>query len=171
MGAAAEPVIIGKIVGLFGVKGWLKIRSYTDPREQIARYQPWQVAVDGVWRQMAVEAVQPHGKGMIARLSGVENRDQALPLVGGDIGVSRQQLPALAENEFYWRDLEGLKAVNLEGVELGTVRYLFATGANDVLVVQKDGGPEILIPFLWQRTIQAVEIDAGLIRVDWQEDF
>jgi 16S rRNA processing protein RimM len=171
MGAAAEPVIVGKIVGLFGVKGWFKILSYTDPREQIARYQPWQVAVAGVWRRMDVENVQRHGKGVIARLSGIENRDQAMPLVGSDIAVDRQQLPALADNEFYWRDLEGLKAINPDGVELGTVRYLFATGANDVLVVQQDGGPEILVPFIWEQTVQAVDLEAGVIRVDWQEDF
>jgi 16S rRNA processing protein RimM len=166
-----EPVIVGQIVGLFGVKGWVKIRSYTDPREQIAHYQPWQVAVDGEWISFEVEAVQSQGKSLIARLAGITDRDQAIRLMNSDIVIDRRQLPVLDENEFYWRDLEGLKVLNLAGVELGRVKSLFATGANDVLVVRKDGSPEILIPYVVDRIVRSVELEQGIIRVDWEADF
>jgi 16S rRNA processing protein RimM len=166
-----EPVIVGQIVGLFGVKGWVKIRSYTDPREQIAHYQPWQVAVDGEWRHFEVEAVQPQGKSLSVKLVGIDDRDQAVRLMNSDIAIARQQLPVLGENEFYWRDLQGLQVLNLAGVELGTVKSLFATGANDVLVVRKDGGPEILIPYVMDRVVHSVDLETGIIRVDWEADF
>lgn len=167
----SEPVVVGKIIGLFGVKGWVKIRSYTDPREQIAQYRPWRVVVDGEWSSLDVEAVQPQGKGLIARLAGIADRDQAVRLMNSDIVIDRSQLPVLDENEFYWRDLAGLKVSNLSGVDLGTVESLLETGANDVLVVRKDGGPEILIPFIVERVIHYVDIESGIIRVDWEADF
>jgi 16S rRNA processing protein RimM len=167
----SEPVVIGKIVGLFGVKGWIKIRSYTDPREQIAQYRPWRLAVEGEWRSFDVEALQPQGKSLIARLAGIADRDEAMRLMNSDIVIDRSQLPALKENEFYWRDLAGLKVFNLSGVELGTVESLFETGANDVLVVRKEGSPEILIPFVMDRVIHYVDTESGVIRVDWEADF
>ncbi|HEX5056617.1 MAG TPA: ribosome maturation factor RimM [Gammaproteobacteria bacterium] len=167
----AEPVVIGKIVGLFGVKGWVKIRSYTDPREQIADYQPWRVVVAGEWSSFEVETVKPQGKSLVARLAGIADRDAAMRLLNGDIVIDRSQLPVLKENEFYWRDLQGLQVLNLQGVELGTVKSLFETGANDVLVVRKDGGPEILIPCVMDRVIHTVDIESGIIRVDWEADF
>lgn len=167
----SEPVVVGKIVGLFGVKGWVKIRSYTDPRVQIAEYRPWRVAMDGEWLSFDVEAVQPQGKSLIARLAGIADRDQAVRLMNSDIVIDRSQLPALDKDEFYWRDLTGLKVLNLHGVELGTVESLFETGANDVLVVRKEGNPEILIPFVTDRVIHYVDIESGVIRVDWEADF
>lgn len=167
----SEPVVIGKIVGLFGVKGWVKIRSYTDPREQIAQYRPWQVSVEGGWCSLEVEAVQPQGKSLIARLAGIADRDEAVRLLNSDIVIDRSQLPALDKNEFYWRDLTGLKVLNLRGVELGMVESLLETGANDVLIVRKDKGPEILIPYVMDRVVHAVDIESGIIRVDWEADF
>lgn len=165
-----ELVIVGQIVGLFGVKGWVKLRSYTDPREQIAQYQPWQVLIDGQWQSFEVEALQPQGKSLIARLAGIADREQAARLMNSDIVIDRQQLPVLSENEFYWRDLEGLKVLNLNGVELGTVTSLLETGANDVLVVRKDKA-EILIPYVLHRVVHAVDMESGIIRVDWEADF
>jgi 16S rRNA processing protein RimM len=83
----------------------------------------------------------------------------------------RRQLPALGENEFYWRDLQGLRVFNLSGVELGMVRSLIETGANDVLVVRGDEGPEILVPYVMDRVVRSVDIESGIIRVDWEADF
>lgn len=167
----SEPVVVGKIVGLFGVKGWLKIRSYTDPREQIAEYRPWRVVVDGEWYSFDVEAVQSQGKSLIARLAGIGDRDQAVRLMNSDIVIDRSQLPVLDKDEFYWRDLTGLKVLNLGGVELGKVESLFETGANDVLVVRKEGSSEILIPFVMDRVIRSIDIESGVIRVDWEADY
>jgi 16S rRNA processing protein RimM len=88
-------VVIGRIVGLFGVKGWVKIRSYTDPREQIARYRPWRLLVDGEWRSLEAEAVRPQAKSLIARFVGINDREQAVRLLHSDIVIDRRQLPAL----------------------------------------------------------------------------
>jgi 16S rRNA processing protein RimM len=167
----SEPVVIGRIVGLFGVKGWVKIRSYTDPREQIARYRPWRLLVDGEWRSLEAEAVRPQAKSLIARFVGINDREQAVRLLHSDIVIDRRQLPALGENEFYWRDLQGLRVFNLSGVELGMVRSLIETGANDVLVVRGDEGPEILVPYVMDRVVRSVDIESGIIRVDWEADF
>ncbi|HEY3486969.1 MAG TPA: ribosome maturation factor RimM [Gammaproteobacteria bacterium] len=171
MGSGEEPVVVGKIVGLFGVKGWIKILSYTDPREQIGNYRPWRLVVAGEQRSFQVEAVQPQGKSLIVKLAGIDDRTQAIELMNSDIVIDRSQFPVLEKNEFYWRDLHGLRVVNLNGVELGTVESLFATGANDVLVLRKDGSPEILIPYVMGRVVQSVDIEAGIIRVDWEADF
>jgi len=109
------------------------------------------------------------GKGLIARLDGVEDRDQALALTGAAITAHRRQLPDLPDGEYYWADLEGLTVINQDGVELGQVKRVIATGANDVLLVQ--GNKERLVPFTTGHHVLGIDIDAGLIRVDWDADF
>jgi 16S rRNA processing protein RimM len=169
--AHTEKVIIGRVAGLFGVKGWLKIQSFTEPRENIGLYTPWFIGRGGgEWRDYVIEAVQAHGKGLIVSLRSVNNRDLAAELVGRDIAVERAQLPALAENEFYWRDLQGLRVSNLAGVELGRVAELLETGANDVLVVREQDR-EILIPYILGVTVKSVDLAAREMQVDWEADY
>jgi 16S rRNA processing protein RimM len=109
------------------------------------------------------------GKGVVARLDGVDDRDAATALVGTEIWVPRDALPKPRQGEYYWADLEGLAVRTVDGVDLGRVSHLFATGANDVMVVQ--GGRERLIPFVPGRQVVKVDLDAGLIEVDWDPDF
>ncbi|MGB5832227.1 MAG: ribosome maturation factor RimM, partial [Thiohalocapsa sp.] len=110
-----------------------------------------------------------HGKGLVVRLEGCEDRDQAAVLTGQTIAVYRGQLPPPRPDEFYWADLEGLSVTTLEGETLGCVSHLFATGANDVLVVE--GDRERLLPFLWDDVVKDVDFCGGMIRVDWDPDF
>lgn len=160
-------LVLGRISGLFGVQGWVKIFSETEPKEAILGYSPWLLGTTREPRQ--VLEGRSHGKALVARLAGCTNRDEAVALVGMDIAVRRWQLPALSDDEFYWADLEGLAVETLAGVALGVVDHLFATPGNDVLVVK--GVRERLIPFLWDEVVKEVDLAAGRIRVDWDPDF
>jgi 16S rRNA processing protein RimM len=161
-------VTLGRIVGLYGVRGWVKVHSHTRPPEEILRYHPWQVGGHDGFRELALAERRPHGKAIVARFEGYTDRAQAAELVGSDIAVNASQLPPPKTGEYYWAQLEGLKVVNLAGQELGVVSHLIETGANDVLVVQ--GERERLIPYTPQ-AIRAVDLDGGVLRVDWDAEF
>ena len=166
--ALTQPVILGRIVGLFGVRGWIKVYSYTEPREAVLNYSDWLLDRDGDWQPAGLAEGKRHGKAVIARLHGIEDRDAAAELIGSDIGVDRDALPEPEKGHYYWADLEGLTVVQQDGTELGKVSYLMATGAHDVLVV--DGPAERLIPFVPGQVILDVDLAAGVIRVDWGWD-
>lgn len=159
---------VGEIAGVYGVRGWLRIRSFTDPPENILNYRPWQIEDSEGWTERAVVEGRRHGRGLIARFEGIGDRDSAALLVGRTLAVSRSQLPESGD-DYYWADLEGLEVVNLEGMALGKVDYLIETGANDVLVVR--GERERLIPYLPDRVIKHVDLAAGRMTVDWDADF
>jgi len=160
-------LVLGRITGVYGVHGWVKVFSETTPRENILSYSPWYLGETGIPKTVAEGRRQ--GKLVIARLSGCEDRDQAAALIGLDIGIRRDQLPPPQADEIYWADLEGLAVETLEGVQLGQVDHLLSTAANDVLVVR--GERERLLPFLWERVIREVDLERGLIRVDWDPEF
>jgi len=166
--ALRQPVILGRIVGLFGVRGWVKVHSYTEPRDAVLEYRDWLLSRDGAWEPVEVAEGRQHGKGIVVRLQGIEDRDAAAELLGSDIGVDRDTLPEAEDGRYYWADLEGLTVVRKDGTELGKVACLMATGANDVLVV--DGPVERLIPFVPETVILDVDLAAGVIRVDWEWD-
>lgn len=161
-------VLVGKVVGVFGVEGWVKLHSYTEPRSNIFRYAPWLLKHGDASREVAGVKGREQGKGVVAQLPGIADRDAAAAAVGTEIWVAREQLPQAKAGEYYWADLEGLKVLTLDGSELGVVSHLFSTGANDVLVVQ--GGRERLIPFV-PGVVDAVDLDARTVRVDWDPDF
>lgn len=171
---ADDMIVLGHISGLFGVQGWVKVYSHTEPRDNILRYSPWYLLIEGEWRPYPVAQGKQHGKTLIARLGSCADRDSAAALVGKEIAVSRAQLPALDEGDYYWRDLLGLQVINLGEQDLGQVTNLMETGANDVLVVesQQDGERhERLIPFIRKQVIKNVDLEQGVIRVDWDPDY
>ena len=162
---------MGRIVGLYGVQGWLKIESWAEPRMRIFDYQPWRLSTTpGEDTEVSGAKGRTQGKGMVAQLPGVDDREQAAALIGNDIYVDRAQLPAAAEGEYYWTDLEGLEVVTTEGVLLGQISHLFATGANDVIVV-REGARERLIPFVQGSYVRSVDLSAGRMVVDWDPEF
>lgn len=165
--AITQPVTLGRIVGLFGVRGWVKVFSYTELRDNILAYPVWWLARDERWARVAEG--RRHGAGLIARLEGTQDRDAAARLVDQEILVDRAQLPPPEEGTYYWADLEGLEVIGLDGRVLGRVSHLFRTGANDVLVVQ--GKRERLIPFLQGDVVREVDPEGGWIRVDWDPEF
>jgi 16S rRNA processing protein RimM len=163
-----NPVVLGRVAGVYGVKGWIKVHSYTEPREAILDYTDWLLLRKHDQQAVRLAEGKRHGKTIIARFDGVDTRDDAASYVGDDVAVPRERLPDTAQDEFYWADLEGLQVVHSDGRVLGKVAYLLATGANDVLVVE--GDHEILIPFVRGRFIKDVDLAAGVISVDWEWD-
>ncbi|MCF6218571.1 MAG: ribosome maturation factor RimM [Gammaproteobacteria bacterium] len=162
---------VGRISGLHGVKGWVKIFSYTQPREGILKYTPWLVKVAGQWRPFKLKAGRAQGKGVVAHVEGYDDRDVAATLMNCDIAILREQLPAAKKGEYYWIDLVGLAVVNAEGLSLGSVQKVMPTGANDVLVVEGVNGEELLIPFVKDLYVLDVDLESRSITVDWQLDY
>lgn len=169
---AARRVLLGRIVGLHGVQGWVKIESWTEPRTRIFDYSPWLLIAAPGSASKGVAGVhgRPQGKGLIAHLPGVDDRDQAAALVGSEIFIDRDQLPPPGKDEYYWTDLEGLEVVTTGDVPLGRVSHLFATGANDVVVV-RDGTRERLVPFVQGTYVRSVDLSARRMVVDWDPEF
>jgi len=162
-------ISVGKISGVFGVKGWVKVFSFTDPRENILTYSPWLLKKGGETKTVNVVDGQLQGKTIVAQLAGIDDRDQAAALMGWDVFITRNQLPKAAKGEYYWSELIGLRVETIDGVQLGVVDSLLETGANDVIIVQ--GERERVIPFLQGQTIINVDLDEGKIVVDWDPEF
>lgn len=160
---------LGKISGVFGVKGWVKVHSYTDPREGIVEYSPWYIKQKGDWREIEIESGKRQGKTVIAKIRDIDDRDQAQLLTGAKIAIHKDQLEKPETGEYYWHDLEGLRVVNTENVDLGIISHMMETGANDVMVVKSD--QQRLIPFTQGHTVLNVDLEAGVITVDWDPDF
>ncbi len=164
-----DRVVVGKINGVFGVRGQLKIFSYTDPRENILSYDPWLIGSGKNWQTIKVVKGQKQGKGIVVSLEGCEDRDQALALIGKQVAILRDQLPETGKDEFYWSELIGLAVLTTEGLELGHVDHLFETGSNDVLAVK--GDRQRLIPYIWDQVVKSVDLEQGQMIVDWDPEF
>lgn len=163
-------IVLGKITGVHGVKGEIKIMPYTQPPEAIAEYQPWQLERPrGPFQALSVSHMRRQGEGLVVKLDQCHDRDEAKTLVGSFIVADRNQLPVLEEGH-YWADLIGLQVITLEGVSLGKVDYLFETGSNDVLVI-KDGEHERLLPYRLGDVVTEVNLEKGIMRVDWDPEF
>lgn len=167
---APEWVEVGKIVGVFGVKGWLRVLSYCDPHEQISAYSMWRLSSEA--NAFTVETVRSHNKRLFAKLQGIDDRTQAHTCCGSTIRVSPDDLPALAEGEYYWHQLLGLEVVNMCGERLGVVKRLIATGVHDVVIVSDYyRNAEYLIPYVKQLYIKAVDFEDRLMTVDWDREW
>lgn len=169
-GEKSEYIVVGRISGLYGVRGWVKVYSYTQPRASILNYSPWHLSMGGEWRAVTLENGRSHGKGIVTKLEGCDDREAAAALMNTTVAIRRDQLPQAAPGEYYWADLQGLRVHNLAGVDLGVVSHLLETGANDVLVV-KQGNTERLIPFVQGQYVTDIDLDRGEMTVDWDPDF
>ena len=164
-------ILLGRVSGALGLRGEVKLESWTEPRPAIFGYQPWTLR-DARGQERQVEGVRGHeqGKHLVAKFPGVDDRTAAEALRGLEIHVPREALPPPKPGEFYWADLEGLRVVTVDGVDLGNVSHLFATGANDVLVA-RDSERERMIPFVRPQFITGIDLDARTITVDWDPEF
>lgn len=178
-----DHVVLGKLTSPYGVKGWLKVYSYTDPMERILDYPEWvlrrggnSAAGESLERRRLLQG-RPHGKGLVAQLEGSDTREAAEALAGAEILLPKAELPPLAADEFYWHQLEGLRVVTRDGSVLGRVDHLFETGANDVMVVKGSleadaiDARERLLPYLPEEVILEVDLDGGVMTVDWDPEF
>lgn len=164
----AREIALGRITSVFGVRGEIRIESWTDPPTAIFRYQPWTLVRDGVAARMAGVRGRVHGEALVATIPGLADRDGAVSWVGYEIRIARSALPPAKPGEYYWVDLEGLSVVNMQAVAFGKVDHLFDTGANHVLVVR--GERERLIPFV-EPYLLSVDFQTQTIVVDWDADF
>jgi 16S rRNA processing protein RimM len=159
---------MGRMLGPFGIKGWVKVQTYTETPASLLAYPEWWIGTDTAWRKYRIEQAQVQTAGLIAKPACCDDRDAAMRLRGQQVAIPRSAFPEAGANEFYWGDLVGLKVVNVQGEGLGTVSEVFETGANDVLVVQ--GERERLIPFV-EAIVQQVDLPNRVIRVDWGADY
>jgi 16S rRNA processing protein RimM len=160
--------LVGKINGLFGVQGWVKIFSHTHPRKNILSYQPWHIQVEGEWLTLYITNGREQGKTIVAQLKDINDREQAVPMIGVDLYIEKSQLPKLSNGEYYWEDLIGLEVITQIGVDLGRVSSLVDTGSNHVLIV--NGKKEHWVPYI-EPFLVSVDIIKKQIVVDWDEDF
>jgi 16S rRNA processing protein RimM len=161
MGDPDELITVGKINGTHGIKGQLKVYSYSGNLESLgaARIIILRSPDGATLREFGVKGIKPHSAGFILGLKDFDNIDQVLPLVGSEVCLRRSQLPEPEDDEYYWCDLLGLRVVTVDGVELGTLADIFETGSNDVYVVRKDK-QEYLIPAV-ASVISSVDLAGG----------
>jgi 16S rRNA processing protein RimM len=164
----SDPVIIGSFGKTFGVRGWIKVNSFVDPRSSILALNPWLIQRNGSWEEFCFEDSREHADSIVVKLPNCESPEEARNFTNIKIGVLREQLPKLQAGEYYWEDLVGLKVLNLDGIDLGMVQELIATGANDVLVVI--GERKRLIPYV-SNVMNKVDLAKKIIYVDWGQDF
>ena len=167
----SEPrlVEVGRLGAAHGVRGWLRVQSYTDPPQRLFEWRRWMLQhAGGATREMKVQDARPQGNGWIAKFEGVEERDAASRLTGQMVLVDREELPPTQGREHYRSDLLGFEAKNLEGAVLGVVDHFIDTPANAVMVIR--GAREYLVPVTAQHLRQIVVSDRMLI-VDWPADF
>jgi 16S rRNA processing protein RimM len=164
-------IIVGRFGSPYGIRGWVKVISYTDPIEKILDYSPWQINRKGKWQLVNIVTGKPHGKNIIVSIADCTNPEQVQAYTNCEIAVERDQLPEPAEDEYYWVDLLGLTVINAQQEILGKVERLLATGANDVLVViDEETGKQRLIPYI-NHVIIEVNLAAKRLVVDWESAF
>jgi 16S rRNA processing protein RimM len=156
--------MLGRITGPFGVRGWLKVISFTEPVEQVLDYPARK------WLPHPARAAhrRRHGKGLVVRVEGIDDRDAAIALGRLEFWIERRELPALKKDEYYRADLIGFEVVNLQGERLGSVDHFLDMPANAVMVVA--GVREHWLP-LGADQVFRVDLERGRITVDWDPDF
>lgn len=157
-------VTVGEIRGVYGVKGWVKLFSWTSPRENLLDYPRF---LDESGREWHLIEGRVQGKSLVAQLRGVDDRDQAAALNGTKLTIARDELPETADDEYYWSELEGCTVFREDDEVIGKVEYLIETGSNDVLVIRTAKKGEVLVPFIPGSVVKQVDIDAKRIVVDW----
>ncbi|SFT78684.1 ribosome maturation factor RimM [Halomonas saccharevitans] len=173
---ADDHVVLGKLTSPYGVKGWLKVYSYTSPMDGILDYEAWVLRQGSRLTRARLLQGRRQGKGLVAQLEGVDSREAAEALAGAEILLPKAELPELDADDFYWYQLEGLAVVTRDGLALGRIDHLFETGANDVMVVKGEADERIesrerLLPFLPGDVVLEVDLEGGVMTVDWDPEF
>ena len=163
-----KKLLVGKINGFFGVQGWVKIFSYTKPRKNILEYQPWYFVDNETYKVIEITSGREQSKTIVAQVKVINNRDEALQLIGKDLYINKDQLPELDNDAHYWHELTGFRVINKNEVDLGIVDYFVDTGSNHVLVIK--GETEHWIPYI-EPFLVSVDKHKKVISVDWDENF
>jgi 16S rRNA processing protein RimM len=171
---SGELLTVGRITGCYGIKGWVKIHSYTEPRDNFLTFGEWWVRRRGALEPVEFDQGRCHGKGLVVHIEGVNDRNLAEAYRGLEVLAPASRLPRLEQGDYYWHQLEGLQVWcgdSKSRVLLGAVDYLIETGANDVLVIKPTEGSiddrERLIPYLPGDVVTRVDLEQGELEVDW----
>jgi len=166
---SGKKILVGKISNPHGIKGWVKVISFTDPIENILSYKKWTISDNETEKTYCLEDSRIQGNKIVIKLEGVNNRDDADLLKNLQIEVNRSDLPKLDENSYYWEDLVDFNVIDINGMHVGKVDSLFRTGSNDVLVIINKTKQRLLVPFIMVEVIKYVDLDKELISIDWAE--
>jgi 16S rRNA processing protein RimM len=171
-----EYIVMGKITSVYGVKGWVKVFSFTDPMDQILDYSTWYVKKPSGFVAIDVDKGRSHGKGMVTHIIGCDDREIAKTWCGFEVAVKKDSLPDLTSNDYYWHQLEGLQVFTVDEKYLGKVDCMMLAGpGNDVIVVKGDANSidreERLIPYLFEQVVTDVDLEKGRMTVDWDPEF
>ncbi len=164
--ARTDQIVVGKIGAPYGVRGWVKLHSFTEPAENLFSY-PLLLSTKGGWQTIKIEQFKAHADTFVAKVVGIEDRDQAALLTNAEVAVQRADLPSPESGEYYWADLIGLNVYNQDNVCLGQVVDFFATGANDVIVIRGEHG-EHLLPYVLDEFIVSIDLDKQRMDVHWE---
>lgn len=171
---SGELLVIGKIVSVHGIRGEVKVFSFTDPIANLLEYRTWTLRREGEERQVELVKGRAQNKFLVAKLKGLDDREEARTFIGFEICVPLDSLPDLTDGEYYWYQLVGLKVIDQDGQLFGRIDHLLETGANDVMVIKPCTGSlddrERLLPYTDQ-CVLAVDLQAGEMRVEWDADF
>ena len=171
---AEDLIVIGKIVSVHGVRGDVKVYSFTDPIDNLLDYRRWTLRRGEEVKQVELVKGRLQGKVLVATLAGLTDREVARTYADFEICIPRSELPSLTGDEYYWFQLQGLTVINQLGQVLGRVDHLLETGANDVLVVKPFEGSlddrERLLPYT-DPCVLKVDLHAGEMHVEWDADF
>jgi len=166
---SGKKILVGKISNPHGIKGWIKVISFTDPIENILSYKKWTISDNETEKTYCLEDSRIQGNKIVIKLEGVNNRDDADLLKNLQIEINRSDLPKLEENSYYWEDLVDFNVIDIKGMHVGKVDSLFRTGSNDVLVIINETKQRLLVPFIMEEVIKYVDLDKELISIDWAE--
>ena len=171
----ADHVLIARIGAAYGIKGWVKLISFSSPKTNILDYRCYLTPQADSLVKLEIDQCKAQGKGFVAHIKGCDDRSQTQEFTGKDLYIEKSLLPELDDDEYYWHQLPGLRVKTLSGDDLGVVDHLLETGANDVLVVKADehsvDEEERLIPYLLERVIDSIDLNQGLIRVNWEKEY
>lgn len=162
-------IVVGRFGRPHGIKGFITIHSFTEPRDNILSYTDWHAYIAKQWQPLKIEQIETTNKSILAKIEGFHEREHLSSLTNVDLAISRTQLPSLTQGEYYWHQLVGMQVTNQQGIVFGKVTEIMPTGSNDVLVIE--GERRHLIPYLPGQFIIDVDMDKNLISVDWDMDF
>ena len=164
-----KKILVGKISKPHGIKGWVKVISFTDPIENILSYKQWIISDKETEKTYYLEDSRVQGNKIVIKLENVNDRNDADLLKNLQIQVNRSDLPELDQNSYYWEDLVDFNVIDIKGNHVGKVDSLFRTGSNDVLVIIDETKERLLVPFIMEEVIKYVDLAKELISIDWPE--
>ncbi|WP_423062810.1 ribosome maturation factor RimM [Candidiatus Paracoxiella cheracis] len=162
-------VIMGRFGSAYGVRGWLKVISFTDPIDNLLDHKIWQIEHKRLWQPITIQDGKRHGEFLVVKIEGCDDRDKAREYTNDLIAVSRDELIPLKQGEYYWTDLIGLRVINEKDIDLGKIDHLIETGSNDVMII-KDAHKERWLPYI-DDVVKSIDLEKKEMRVEWDEEF